>query len=91
MMTSTKPSRAIEFSGDIAALAVTLGMAADEIRASIGALILSRSVAAHGGCIRLRRGDGNRLFHDLRLVTLANKDRAIIAMEGSIAELCLPF
>ena len=38
-MTSTKPSRAIEFSGDIAALAVTLGMAADDITASIGALI----------------------------------------------------
>jgi hypothetical protein len=39
MMSSTKPSRAIEFSGDIAALAVTLGMAADDIAASIGTLI----------------------------------------------------
>jgi hypothetical protein len=38
-MTSTKPSRAIEFSGDIAALAVTLGMGADDIAASIGTLI----------------------------------------------------
>jgi hypothetical protein len=49
MMTSTKPSRAIEFSGDIAALAVTLGMAADEIRASIGALIERGHLEPIGG------------------------------------------
>ena len=39
MMTSTKPSRAIEFSGDIEAWATTLGMPVAEFRASIGALI----------------------------------------------------
>jgi hypothetical protein len=33
--------RAIEFSGDITALAVTLGMAVDDIAAAIGALIMS--------------------------------------------------
>jgi hypothetical protein len=38
-MTHTAKPRAIEFSGDITALAVTLGMAVDDITASIAALI----------------------------------------------------
>jgi DNA-binding IclR family transcriptional regulator len=39
MMTSTKPSRPIEFSGDLAALAHTLGLPTSEIRAAIAGLI----------------------------------------------------
>jgi hypothetical protein len=38
-MTHTAKPRAIEFIGDITALAVTLGMAVDDIAAAIGALI----------------------------------------------------
>jgi hypothetical protein len=39
MMTSTKPSRPIEFSGSIEALAVSLGLPVAEVVASLGALI----------------------------------------------------
>jgi hypothetical protein len=39
MMTSTKPSRAIEFSGDLAELAHTLGLRLDEVAGSIAGLI----------------------------------------------------
>jgi DNA-binding IclR family transcriptional regulator len=49
MMTSTKPSRAIEFSGDIAALAVTLGLPVSEIRASIAGLIARGYLSPIGG------------------------------------------
>ncbi len=37
-----------------------------------------------------RCGDSNRLFHDLRLITLADRDRAVIAVERFIAQLGLP-
>src|SRR5208282_6912710 len=37
-----------------------------------------------------RCGDSNRLFHDLRLITLADKDRGVIAVERFIAQLGLP-
>jgi hypothetical protein len=43
MMTSTSKRRPIEFSGDIAALATTLGMAVDDITASIAGLIRGRA------------------------------------------------
>jgi hypothetical protein len=39
MQTQSKPSPPIEFSGDIPALAHTLGMSVDEITASLDALI----------------------------------------------------
>jgi hypothetical protein len=39
MIVTPKPYRAIEFSGTVGELATTLGMGADDIAASIGALI----------------------------------------------------
>jgi hypothetical protein len=49
MMTSTSKHRPIEFSGDIAALAVTLGLRLDEVAGSIAGLIERGYLAPIGG------------------------------------------
>ena len=63
MMTSTKPSRAIEFSGDIEAWATTLGTPVAEFRASIGALIVWLSDGEYTAMIAAIERKALRNFH----------------------------